>query len=164
MDQRLPGASGTDALIAIRKESPRAIAMMVIISKQDMDVRHALNAGLQPMFLRTKIDLDEVMRPGGNENDGSCERGRRDSLHRLLSALGEDGVVGDGPLQLRHCAFPGKLCALHAGELRPADSETRTRKGHGHPGIEGDGKDGMICRPEAEPSQAKMLISACSFH
>jgi CheY-like chemotaxis protein len=39
MDQRLPGASGTDALIAIRKESPRAIVMMVTTSKQDMVVR-----------------------------------------------------------------------------------------------------------------------------
>ena len=37
MDQRLPGASGTDALIAIRKESPRAIVMMVTTSKRDMD-------------------------------------------------------------------------------------------------------------------------------
>ena len=50
MDQRLPGARGTDALIAIRKESPRAIVMMVTTSKQDMDVRRALNAGLPPMF------------------------------------------------------------------------------------------------------------------
>jgi len=50
MDQRLPGASGTDALIAIRKESPRAIVMMVTTSKQDMVVRRALNAGLPPMF------------------------------------------------------------------------------------------------------------------
>jgi DNA-binding NarL/FixJ family response regulator len=45
MGQRLPGASGTDALIAIRKESPRAIVMMVSTSKRDMDVRRALNAG-----------------------------------------------------------------------------------------------------------------------
>ncbi len=45
MDQRLPGTSGTDALIAIRKENPRAIVMIVTISKQDMDVRRALNAG-----------------------------------------------------------------------------------------------------------------------
>src|ERR1700749_767541 len=44
MDQRLPGASGTDPLIAIRKESPRAIVMMVTMSKQDMNVRRALNA------------------------------------------------------------------------------------------------------------------------
>src|SRR6476659_9990512 len=45
MDQRLPRASGTDTLIAIRKESPRAIVMMVSTSKRDRDVRRALNAG-----------------------------------------------------------------------------------------------------------------------
>ena len=50
MGQSLPDASGTDALIAIRKESPRAIVMMVSTSKKDMDVRRALNAGLPPMF------------------------------------------------------------------------------------------------------------------
>src|ERR1700739_4183491 len=45
MDQRLPGASGTDALIAIRKESPRAIVMMLTTSKQDVVVCGAHNAG-----------------------------------------------------------------------------------------------------------------------
>ncbi len=52
MDQRLPGASGTDALIAIRKESPRAIVMMVTSSKRDMDVRRALNAGATAYVLK----------------------------------------------------------------------------------------------------------------
>ena len=52
MDQRLGAASGTDALIAIRKESPRAIVMMVTISKKDMDVRRALNAGAAAYVLK----------------------------------------------------------------------------------------------------------------
>ena len=52
MDQRLPGASGTDALIAIRKESSRAIVMMVTTSKRDMDVRRALNAGAMAYVLK----------------------------------------------------------------------------------------------------------------
>ena len=52
MGQRLPGGSGTDALIAIRKESPRAIVMMVSISKRDMDVRRALNAGASAYVLK----------------------------------------------------------------------------------------------------------------
>jgi DNA-binding NarL/FixJ family response regulator len=45
MNQRLPGARGTDALIAIRKESPRAIVMMVTTSKQDMDVTPCAQCG-----------------------------------------------------------------------------------------------------------------------
>ena len=52
MEQRLPGASGTDALIAIRRESPRAIVMMVTSSKRDMDVRRALNAGATAYVLK----------------------------------------------------------------------------------------------------------------
>jgi hypothetical protein len=60
--------------------------------------------------------------------------------------------------------FPVNFVLFTQSNFGRADSETRTRKGHGHPSIEGDGKDGMICRPEAEPSQAKMLMSACSFH
>src|SRR5947207_6909169 len=64
MDQRLPGPSGTDALIAIRKESPRAIVMMVTISKQDMDVRRALNAGAAAYVLKNtpKAEMLRVIR------------------------------------------------------------------------------------------------------
>src|ERR1700754_2979009 len=61
MEQRLPGASGTDALIAIRKESPRAIVMMVSTSKRDMDVRRALNAGAAAYVLR-KTPKAEMLR------------------------------------------------------------------------------------------------------
>jgi DNA-binding NarL/FixJ family response regulator len=64
MDQRLPGASGTDALIAIRKESPRAIVMIMTISKQDMDVRRALNAGAAAYVMKNtpKAEMLRVIR------------------------------------------------------------------------------------------------------
>jgi DNA-binding NarL/FixJ family response regulator len=64
MGQRLPGASGTDALIAIRKESPRAIVMMVSTSKRDMDVRRALNAGAAAYVLKNtpKAEMLRVIR------------------------------------------------------------------------------------------------------
>src|SRR5215469_10968821 len=52
MNQKLGGASGTDALIAIRKECPRAIVMIVSTSKKDMDVRRALNAGAAAYVLK----------------------------------------------------------------------------------------------------------------
>ena len=61
MDQRLHGASGTDALIAIRKESPRAIVMIVTISKQDMDIRRALNAGAAAYVLKN-TPIAEMLR------------------------------------------------------------------------------------------------------
>jgi DNA-binding NarL/FixJ family response regulator len=64
MGQIFPGSSGTDALIAIRKESPRAIVMMVTPSKRDMDVRRALNAGAAAYVLRTtpKAEMLRVIR------------------------------------------------------------------------------------------------------
>lgn len=64
MDQRLPGLSGTDALVAIRKESPRAIVMIVTSSKQDMDVRRALNAGAAAYVLKNtpKAEMLRVIR------------------------------------------------------------------------------------------------------
>jgi DNA-binding NarL/FixJ family response regulator len=64
MDQRLSGASGTEALIAMRKESPRAIVMMVSASIQDMDVRRALNAGAAAYVLKNtpKAEMVRVIR------------------------------------------------------------------------------------------------------
>ncbi len=64
MDQRLPGSSGTDALIAIRRENSRAIVMMVTTSKQDMDVRRALNAGAAAYVLKNtpKAEMLRVIR------------------------------------------------------------------------------------------------------
>jgi DNA-binding NarL/FixJ family response regulator len=64
MGQTLPGASGTDGLIAIRKENPRAIVMIVSASKRDMDVRRALNAGATAYVLKNtpKIEMLRVIR------------------------------------------------------------------------------------------------------
>jgi DNA-binding NarL/FixJ family response regulator len=64
MDQRLPRSSGTDALIAIRREHPDAIVMMVTVSKQDMDVRRALNAGASAYVLKntSKSEMLHVIR------------------------------------------------------------------------------------------------------
>jgi DNA-binding NarL/FixJ family response regulator len=64
MGQRLPDASGTDALIDIRKGSPRAIVMMVSASKRDMEVRRALNAGAAAYVLKNtpKAEMLRVIR------------------------------------------------------------------------------------------------------
>ena len=64
MDQRLPGASGTDALIAIPKDCQQAIVMIVAASKKDMDVRRALNAGATAYVLKNtpKAEMLRVIR------------------------------------------------------------------------------------------------------
>ena len=61
MGQRLPGTSGTDALIAIRKECPRAIVIMMNTSKRDIHVRRALNAGAAAYVLKNTAK-EEMLR------------------------------------------------------------------------------------------------------
>ena len=45
MDLRLPGASGTEALIAIRNQSPQAKIIMLTTSSGDVEIQRALRAG-----------------------------------------------------------------------------------------------------------------------
>jgi DNA-binding NarL/FixJ family response regulator len=64
MDQRLPGASGTDALIAIRSEFPSARIMMLTTSSGDIDIQRALRAGAVAYVLKStaKDELLQVIR------------------------------------------------------------------------------------------------------
>jgi DNA-binding NarL/FixJ family response regulator len=64
MDQRLPGASGTDALIAIRNEFPSAQIMMLTTSSGDIDIQRALRAGAAAYVLKStaKDELLQVIR------------------------------------------------------------------------------------------------------
>src|ERR1700716_3233519 len=45
MDLRLPGANGTDTLIAIRGEFPRARIIMLTTSDSDGEIRRAMRSG-----------------------------------------------------------------------------------------------------------------------
>jgi len=45
MDIRLPGMNGTDALIAIRKEFPSALVIMLTSSDGNAEIDRALRAG-----------------------------------------------------------------------------------------------------------------------
>jgi DNA-binding NarL/FixJ family response regulator len=60
MDQRLPGASGTDALIAIRNEFPQARIMMLTTSSGDVEIQRALRAGAAAYVLKS-TDKDELL-------------------------------------------------------------------------------------------------------
>jgi DNA-binding NarL/FixJ family response regulator len=64
MDQRLPGASGTEALIAIRNEFPNARVMMLTTSSGDVEIQRALRAGAAAYVLKstTKDELLQVIR------------------------------------------------------------------------------------------------------
>src|ERR1700675_217226 len=52
MDLRLPGTNGTDTLIAIRGEFPRARVIMLTTSDSDGDIQRALRAGARVYILR----------------------------------------------------------------------------------------------------------------
>ena len=64
MDQRLPGASGTDALVSIRSEFPEARIMMLTTSSGDMEIQRALRAGAAAYVLKStpKNELMKIIR------------------------------------------------------------------------------------------------------
>lgn len=69
MDQRLPGASGTDALIAIRDEFPSARIMMLTTSSGDIDIQRALRAGAAAYVLKSTAK-DELLQAIRNVSTG----------------------------------------------------------------------------------------------
>jgi DNA-binding NarL/FixJ family response regulator len=64
MDLRLPGANGTDTLIAIRGEFPCAHIIMLSTSDSDGEIRRAMQAGASAYLLKSmpKDDLLSVIR------------------------------------------------------------------------------------------------------
>jgi DNA-binding NarL/FixJ family response regulator len=61
MDQRLPGASGTDALISIRNEFSKARVLMLTTSSGDIEIQRALRAGAAAYVLKS-TPQDELLR------------------------------------------------------------------------------------------------------
>jgi len=64
MDLRLPGASGTEALIAIRNQFPQAKVIMLTTSSGDVEIQRALRAGASAYVLKStpKNDLLQIIR------------------------------------------------------------------------------------------------------
>src|ERR1700688_217195 len=91
MDLRLPGINGTDALIAIRGEFPRARIVMLTTSDGDAEIQRAMRAGAAAYLLKSmaKDDLLAVIR--------SVHAGRRhvppEVAARLAEHLGEDDLT-----------------------------------------------------------------------
>jgi DNA-binding NarL/FixJ family response regulator len=91
MDLRLPGTNGTDALVAIRGESPRARIIMLTTSDCEGDIQRSLRAGASAYILKSmpKNELLGVIR--------SVHGGRRhippDVAARLAEHLGDDDLT-----------------------------------------------------------------------
>ncbi len=60
MDLRLPGANGTDALVAIRGEFPQARIIMLTTSDCDGEIQRALRAGAAAYILKS-MPKDELL-------------------------------------------------------------------------------------------------------
>jgi DNA-binding NarL/FixJ family response regulator len=91
MDLQLPGLNGTDVLIAIRGEFPRARIVMLTTSDADGEIQRAMRAGAAAYLLKSmaKDDLLAVIR--------SVHAGRRhvpaEVAARLAEHLGEDDLT-----------------------------------------------------------------------
>jgi DNA-binding NarL/FixJ family response regulator len=64
MDLRLPGANGTDTIVAIRGESPKARIIVLTTSDGDAEIQRALRAGASAYILKStpKDELLAVIR------------------------------------------------------------------------------------------------------
>jgi DNA-binding NarL/FixJ family response regulator len=91
MDVRLPGANGTDALIAIRGEFPQARIIMLTTSDSDGEIQRAMRAGASAYILKSmpKDELLSVVR--------TVHSGRRhippEVAARLAEHLGEEDLT-----------------------------------------------------------------------
>jgi DNA-binding NarL/FixJ family response regulator len=83
MDLRLPGTNGTDALIAIRGEFPKARVVMLTTSDGDGEIQRAMRAGASGYILKSMPmdDLLEVIR--------AVHSGRRRMLPEVAARLSE---------------------------------------------------------------------------
>jgi DNA-binding NarL/FixJ family response regulator len=83
MDLRLPGANGTDVLIAIRGEYPQARIIMLSTSDGDGEIQRAMRAGACAYMLKSmpKNDLLKVIR--------TVHSGRRCVLPEVAARLSE---------------------------------------------------------------------------
>jgi DNA-binding NarL/FixJ family response regulator len=83
MDIRLPGMNGTDALIAIRKEFPNALVIMLTSSDGNAEIDRALRAGAAGYILKSmpKVELLAVIR--------AVKSGRRHIPTEIASRLAD---------------------------------------------------------------------------
>ncbi len=92
MDLRLPGTDGTDVLVSIRGEFPRARIIMLTTSDGDADIQRAMRAGASAYILKSMPmeDLLGVIR--------SVHAGRRhippEVAARLAEHMGDEDLTG----------------------------------------------------------------------
>lgn len=93
MDLRLPGVNGTDVLISIRGEFPRARIIMLTTSDGDVDILRAMRAGASAYILKS-MPMDELL-----DVIRAVHAGRRHIPPEVASRLAE--YMGDDDLTAR---------------------------------------------------------------
>ena len=93
MDLRLPGVNGTDVLISIRGEFPRARIIMLTTSDGDVDILRAMRAGASAYILKS-MPMDELL-----DVIRTVHAGRRHIPPEVASRLAE--YMGDDDLTAR---------------------------------------------------------------
>ena len=83
MDQRLPGASGTEALIAIRHQFSDARVVMLTTSRGDAEIQRALRAGAAAYVLKS-APKDELLK-----SIRTASKGRKYIPSDVASAVAE---------------------------------------------------------------------------
>ena len=91
MDLRLPGTNGTDTLVAIRGEFPRARIIMLTTSDSDSEIQRAMRAGASGYILKStpKNELLAVIRAvhGGKKHIPA------EVAARIAEHLGEEDLT-----------------------------------------------------------------------
>jgi len=119
MDLRLPGLSGTDALIAIREEFPEARVIILTSSGSDAELQKAMRAGAAAYVLKTtpKNELLTVIR--------SVCRGHKyvsaEVAARLAEHMGEESLT-DRELQVLQLIREGNRNKQIADRLSIAEA------------------------------------------
>jgi len=92
MDLRLPGGSGTEALIAIRREFPEARIIMLTTSDSDGEIQRALKAGAAAYILKSmpKAELLNVIR---SVHSSGKRHVPPDVAARLAEHMGEEDLT-----------------------------------------------------------------------
>jgi DNA-binding NarL/FixJ family response regulator len=119
MDLRLPGANGTDALIAIRGEFPQARIIVLTTSDADAEIQRALRSGASAYILKStpKEELLAAIR--------SVHSGKRcipaDVASRIAEHVGEDDLT-PRELDVLRCIRDGQRNKEIAGTLEIAET------------------------------------------
>jgi DNA-binding NarL/FixJ family response regulator len=91
MDLRLPGTNGTDALIAIRGEFPRARIIMLTTSDSDGEIQRAMRAGASAYILKS-MPKDELLNVVRSVHTGQ-RHVPREVAARLAEHMGEEDLT-----------------------------------------------------------------------